>query len=303
MRTYNPKKRHGGTAFFRAEKNDVVKLLCGEVTTDKDPFFSDTEKYLKSFQREDGSFGHDVEDTAQAVLSLKAIGCEDEEVFERAQEYLVGLENAEGSFGRHIGTVDETAWVILALRATGYYGGRLDKPCNFIKGLQNPDGGFGLLKGDSSDLKHTALVLIGLRAAGTPESDMPAAKDYVLKLKQDNGGFAYNEAHKDSNTVRTSYGVLALLAMDGSPELIPAETKDHIRKNGQVASILDIYSKVTCRFGIGDKISEEYADFATKLKNADGGFGWSASDRKSNIMNTFYGVMTLKTVSRGRKRQ
>ncbi len=328
MMTYNPKKRHGGSGKFfdgkgKSPENDVIDLLCG-AGMEKSEWLRETEKYLKSLQNDDGSFGtsrvyknhSNVMTTCYAVLSLKAIGCEDAKVFEKAKEYILSLRNEDdGSFGwansSSKGSVDRLFGAITALRAIGYTDGRVLTECReYIESIENLDGGFGSMKGGISDIENTTQALLTLKAAGAQKKDMPASKKYILSLKNGDGGFSFSEFASGSNVIRTSYAILAMHAL-GSPA--PEDTKDYIYRlegpdgfgwNAEYDpnNAFQLYHAVLGLFAAGERdLPIEYAEYAKKLKNADGGFGWSASDRKSNVKNTFHAIMAIKAVDISRK--
>ncbi len=327
MRTYNPKKRYGGSgrAFSRDKSppsgNDAIDLFCG-AGMEKQEWLKETEKYLKSLQNEDGSFGFwqssnqsNVMFTCYAVLSLKAIGCDDKDVFDKAKDYILSLRNEDGSFGwasfNSKGSVDRIFSAITALRAAGYDDQKVFAECReYIESIENLDGGFGSMKGGASDIENTSHALLTLKAAGTQKKDMPASKKYAMSLKNGDGGFGFNELTKGSNVIRTSHAIVALHTL-GSPA--PDDAKEYIyrleRPDGfgwnadyDPNNVLQLYHAVLGLFAAGERdLPAEYGDYAKRLRNADGGFGWSASDRKSNVKNTFHAIMAIKAVRLSRK--
>lgn len=336
MRTYDPKKRYGGTgrAFGgggrgadgegggKYRKNDVIDLLCG-AGMEKQEWLKETETYLKSLQNEDGSFSFwqssnqsNVMTTCYAALSLKAIGCEDKEVFEKAREYVLSLRNEDGSFGwanfNSKGSTDRLFGAIMTLKAVGHDEKRVFQECReYIESIENLDGGFGSMKGGISDIENTNMALLTLKAAGTQKKDMPASKKYVMSLKNGrDGGFDYNEVTHGSNVIRTSYAMLALHAVDCE---VPEDSKEYIRRlerqdgfgwneDYDPNNVFQLYHAVLGLFASGERdLPIEYEDYAKKLKNADGSFGWSASDRKSNVKNAFHAIMTIKAVHASRR--
>lgn len=332
MRTYNPKKRYGGTgrafggnggAKNKSRENDVMDLLCG-AGMEKQEWLKETENYLKSLQNGDGSFGtsrihknqSNVMTTCYAVLSLKAIGCEDAKVFEKAKEYILSLRNEDdGSFGwanaNSKGSVDRLFGAITTLRAIGYTNGRVLTECReYIESIENLDGGFGSMKGGTSDIENTSQALLTMKMAGAQKKDMPASRKYIMSLKNGDGGFSFNEFTSGSNVIRTSHAMVSLHAL-GSP--VPDDAKDYIyRLEGPDGfgwnadydpnNTFQLYHAVLGLFAAGERdLPVEYGDYAKKLKNADGGFGWSASDRTSNVKNTYHAIMAIKTVHASRR--
>lgn len=309
LRTYDLKKRHGvdGASFKTGGGNDIIGFLCGGETGQLPEGFGDTGNYLKSLQQEDGSSGWSsvpqhsyvsLENAFYAVLSLKAIGCEDETVFEKAKEYMLDNRHGDGIFGDDRKPLKDTAYAILTLRAIGY-GDRdgFEKSCEFMMSCRNPDGGFGLAAGDTSDIKSTAFALLALKAAGTPDDRMPDSRKYVMGLKWDDGGFGPKGGHVNGSSAReTSYAILALRAMGEPAMAIPEETRNYVKKRSpeKCAHIMDIHSTAFSLFALGEDIDEAYARRAKRLQLGDGSFKWSGIDDDGNVMNTFYGVMTVK---------
>lgn len=315
MRTYDQKKRYGvDGASFRAD-SEIMEFLCGESPLRME----DTGDYLKSLQNDDGSFkwasdssNHTMDMTSYAILALKALGCEDRQVFERAEEYLLERRNKDGSFGLFpedgVGseTLKMTCHALLALRAAGCAEREVfNKARGYVETLKNPDGGFGVEKGAPSDIESTCWALLSLKAAGTPDDEMPDSREYVMSLKNDDGGFGFSKttrgilySMRSNDLENTVYAAMCLRTI-GPAEQIPEDSKkyllDGLEKDG-CAPMRRTYHAVLGLVAAGDSgLLSRHVDYARKLKLSDGSFRWdSTDDKKGNVTNTFCGVMTLK---------
>ncbi len=314
MRTYDSKKRYGvDGASFKAGSG-LLEFLCRESPLRME----DTVNYLKGLQAEDGKFRwspteshHTIDMTCYATLALKALGCEDRQVFERAEEYLLERRNEDGSFslfpknGVESETLKMTCHALLALQAAGCTEREVfNKARGYVETLKNPDGGFGGKKGAPSDIENTCCALLSLKAAGTPDSEMPDSREYVISLKNDDGGFGFSksargivDSMKSNDLENTIYAVMSLRT-SGPAEQIPEDTRkyllERLEKEG-CTHMLRTYHGVLGLVAAGEgDLLPKHADYVRKLKLQDGGFRWSTLYEKSNVMNTFYGVMTLK---------
>jgi energy-coupling factor transport system substrate-specific component len=127
---------------------------------------------LGSAQAADGSFGHLVNQTAFAILALRASGARPSSPpIRRARTWLARQQNPDGGFnfaGRGGGSgIDDTAGALQGLVAGGApRGGEVARAGTYIAGRQNPDGGFPLTPGGASNAQSTAWAIQGLVAAG-----------------------------------------------------------------------------------------------------------------------------------------
>lgn len=317
MRTYDLKKRHGVDGASFKTGPGILEFFCGESPIRME----DTKDYLKKLQAEDGKFGwsptdshHTIDMTCYATLALKALGCEDRRVFERTEEYLLERRNGDGSFGRFPEDgVDSkalrmTCHALLALRAAGCTEREVfNKARRYVETFRNPDGGFGGKRGDASDIENTCWAILSLKVAETPDSEMPDSREYVMSLKNDDGGFRFSrsargivDSMRSNDLENTVYAALSLRMSGPAEEKIPEDTKKYLlgrlEKEG-CTQMMRAYHGVLGLVAIGERGCDPgswHADYASRMKLVDGGFKWSAIDNKSNVTNTFYGVMTLK---------
>jgi hypothetical protein len=93
---------------------------------------------------------------------------------------------------------------------------------DYLKGLQQPDGGWEWDIGWGSDINSTALAIQALVAAGEPAISPIVINglNYLEGAQNDDGGFPYSPTSlwgTDSDTNSTAYVVQALLAAEDSP--------------------------------------------------------------------------------------
>jgi energy-coupling factor transport system substrate-specific component len=127
---------------------------------------------LEHMAAPDGSFSHQVNLTAFAILALRAGGVgPSASVLRRATAWLSRQQNADGGFdfatrGGQSG-IDDTAAPVEALAAAGQRSSRsVSRAAGFLAARQNADGGFPLSPGSDSNAQSTAFAIQGLIAAG-----------------------------------------------------------------------------------------------------------------------------------------
>jgi hypothetical protein len=84
----------------------------------------------------------------------------------------------------------------------------------WLKGQQNPDGGWGAVPGQASDTESTALSIQALIAAGEPSSSQPVrdAVAYLHERHTEDAGFGSSILASASDPASTSQAIQALLA-------------------------------------------------------------------------------------------
>jgi energy-coupling factor transport system substrate-specific component len=134
--------------------------------------------------------------------------------------WLEGQQNADGGFsvgGRGIqSNVDDTASVVEGLVAGGRRGtASVRRAVAFLVRAQNPDGGFALNVGDTSNAQSTAYVAQAFLAAGrNPDrvrrrgSRSPLA--YLRSLTQSNGLVRYSRTSTQTSVWVTGQAAMAL---------------------------------------------------------------------------------------------
>ncbi|WP_180686361.1 prenyltransferase/squalene oxidase repeat-containing protein [Streptomyces gossypiisoli] len=125
---------------------------------------------------------------------------------------------------------NSTAAAVQALAAVGDYEAATGKAVDWLKSVQNKDGGWGYTPGGPSDANSTAVVIGALAAAGEkPDAvvkDGESPYDALLKLaipcgEKDGGAFAYQPDKKGTlaaNADATAAAVLGALGKGLAPE-------------------------------------------------------------------------------------
>ncbi|MEM2123171.1 MAG: hypothetical protein QXE79_06005 [Candidatus Bathyarchaeia archaeon] len=115
--------------------------------------------------------------------------------------------------------LNDDVWGLMALTASDYR----DSPAyadtlSIVRGVQNPDGGYGYAAGAASDVDDTAAAVMALIAAGEdPGSDrISRALNYLREAQNGDGGFPYMR-DEISNTASTSWAILAIKAAGQDP--------------------------------------------------------------------------------------
>jgi energy-coupling factor transport system substrate-specific component len=147
-------------------------------------------------------------DISRTILMLEAAGASPRSFAGR--DLVAELERRRRGDGSYDGLVNQTAFAILALRATGT-GGGVGESIRWIAERQNRDGGFGF-DASRSDVDVTAAVVQALAAAGRRGSETTrAALDYLASAQRSDGGFGQDE-RSGSNAQSTAFAVQGLAA-------------------------------------------------------------------------------------------
>ncbi len=169
----------------------------------------------------DGSFGELVNQSAFAILALRAAGyARDSRPIAAAAAWLVRQQEADGGFGfaaRGGGSdVDDTAAVLQALAAAGR-GSSITarRAVRFVVGAQNVDGGFPQQPGASSNAQSTSWAVQGLVAAGRdPETVRRGASrtplGYLESLVGPDGSVRYSRIGTQTPVWVTAQAMTAL---------------------------------------------------------------------------------------------
>ncbi|MFI9241532.1 prenyltransferase/squalene oxidase repeat-containing protein [Streptomyces sp. NPDC053086] len=167
-----------------------------------------------------------------------------------AVDWLTGQQCANGSFtafraapakpcdAKAKADTNSTAAAVQALAATGGHGGAVTKAVNWLKSVQNEDGGWSYYPGDPSDTNSTSVVIGALSAAGSDPADVrksgkspyDALPAWSIPCDQDGGGaLAYQPDKKSelrANADATAAGLLGALGKGFVAEAGKAPAKD-----------------------------------------------------------------------------
>src|SRR5436190_392820 len=157
----------------------------------------------------------DVGELERTLLVLRAAGLSPRLGGRNLLAGLVTDQRSDGSFG----TINHTAFGILALRASGR-GTRSREVRAAVRWLlrqPNRDGGYGFAKGAGSDVDDTGAVLQAIAAAGRRSSPVVGrAVRYLHEAQRPDGGFG-QMAVADSNAQSTAFAIQGLVAAGRDP--------------------------------------------------------------------------------------
>ncbi len=158
-----------------------------------------------------------------AILALKATG---RPIPASAVDWLVGVQLDDGSWSWNgdttpgSGDSNSTALAVQALVAAGEQDAAVNKAVEYLRGIQNEDGGFPYQKpsdfGSDTDANSTAYVIQALIATGNdPAGDDWAVGgntpvDALAGLQLESGAFAWQAAVPGDNFLATVQAVPAL---------------------------------------------------------------------------------------------
>jgi hypothetical protein len=179
-------------------------------------------------QQPDGSFDHDVNATALAIVALDRIR---PRAAARAAAWLIAIQSPGGGFGYRPAVapdVDTTGLVSWALALENKQAATL-RAADFIRSAQAPDGGFPTLPGGISNAQSTGLATIALRVSGvgsrrTLSDGGLSPLDYLASLARPNGSIAYRRHSAPTPIWTTSQ---ALLGLTSKARLLDLEASDN----------------------------------------------------------------------------
>jgi energy-coupling factor transport system substrate-specific component len=153
-------------------------------------------------------------DVARTIVALGAAGA-DPRGFGGANLVLrlIDERRGNGSYGpKSVGWPNSTAFAVIALRAAGATGG-LEPSLDWLRRVQNDDGGWGDVPGSPSTSDGTGAVLQAL------SPDSKAARrglSYLRKAQRPGGGFPLG-GNGTVNSQSTAWAIQGILAAGGDP--------------------------------------------------------------------------------------
>lgn len=174
---------------------------------------------------------------------------------------------------------------------------------------QCSDGGFGHYRGGNSNIWDTYLAIDMLFILNTISSDIKnRVVQYILSLRNTEGDFNYSRNERWGSVRPTALAVL-ILDMLGS---IDKMDKDKIaslilryqREDGGFGDIFDTYLSLRALKSLGklsDQVLVKAMNYASSLRNLDGGFGWWKGDTWSWLDSTDYAASILYEIKKLRK--
>jgi energy-coupling factor transport system substrate-specific component len=147
-------------------------------------------------------------DLARTTLALLGAGADPRDFGGR--NLVASLRDKRLDNGSYKNWPNSTAFAVIALRAAGAPGG-VDKSLDWLRTVQNDDGGWGNEPGQRSDAEATGSVLQAL------SSDSKAAQrglDFLRDSQQGNGGYRVG-GNGAINTQATAWAIQGILAAGG----------------------------------------------------------------------------------------
>jgi len=149
-------------------------------------------------------------DLARTILALLAAGENPRDFANR--NLLTDLTGKRRANGSYEGWPNSTAFAVIALRTAGA-GGGVEKSLDWLRSVQNDDGGWGNQAGSGSDAEATGSVLQAL----SPDSEATRrALSYLRGAKQANGGFRVG-GNGPVNSQATAWAIQGILAAGLDP--------------------------------------------------------------------------------------
>ena len=165
----------------------------------------DLVRELARQRRGNGSFAGLVNQTAFAILALRAAGRpRSDRTVRAAAGWLLSQHNRDGGFnfagkGGRSG-IDDTAAALQALVAAGKGSAKtVSRAANFLAAQQNADGGMALTPGQGSNAQSTAWAIQGLAAAGRSPARLNrggarSPLEYLRSLQSASGAVRYSRS-------------------------------------------------------------------------------------------------------------
>lgn len=204
----------------------AAKLILAAVATQSDPLNfggSNLAQQLGfNYNPATGQYGSDVYGHALALLAIKAMGVQPPAA---AIDRLIALQLRDGgwSFDGAAATgsdTNTTALAVMALAGRARAADALNAARAYLRGQQNPDGGFPYSQaspfGNASDANSTAAVTMAIIALGEDPSGAAWKQGDATPLsalaafQNSSGAFRYQNAMPDDNALATYQAIPAL---------------------------------------------------------------------------------------------
>jgi squalene cyclase len=179
-------------------------------------------RYVTAMQEENGGwsrltgeFPAESEPTSWVVRVFSTAGVESQRIAQGI-DFILRDQKPDGSWS---GNSAHTAFVILALVAAGKGDGAIGKGIEYLRGVQDKEGGFRRLGTEGVPLAaFTANVLNGLAAAGCAEDDPMVVKalSWLASCQNNDGGYGMSKG-SDSVALSTAWTIKALRGFGAEP--------------------------------------------------------------------------------------
>ncbi len=150
-------------------------------------------------------------DLARTILALEGAGVDPRDFgAQNLVSRLLGKRRQDGSFE---GWPNSTAFAVIALRTADASGG-LEKSLDWLRSVQNDDGGWGDVPSSPSTSDGTGAVLQAL-APGSKASHRGLA--YLREVQRQGGGFPLG-GNGEVNSQSTAWAIQGIVAAGGNPD-------------------------------------------------------------------------------------
>ncbi len=192
---------------------------------------------------------------ARTILALESAGVDPRHF--AGHNLIADLFGKRRDNGSYEGWPGSTAFAVIALREAGADGG-LDRSLDWLRQVQNDDGGWGDVPGSVSTADGTGAVMQAL----SPESKAShRGLAYLRESQRSGGGFPLG-AGGPVNTQSTAWAVQGILAAGGNP--------DSYRRGGQSAP-----------------------NYIAARQGSDGHYAYSKSSNQTPIWVTAYALVAM----------
>jgi len=202
-------------------------------------------------------------------------------------QYLYALKKSDGSYGADVaaakGDVPTTSAVV---RAIVYFGGQVpdaEKTGLYLRSCQQEDGGFAAQPGGSSDVRVTALAVLGLVELGERDKTVfTRAAEYLERHAKTFEEIRIAAAAFEAMSKRPSSQTLAawerVILQDRNADGTFGQGDDIARETGSAVACL-------LRLGLGVEHTERVAKVLVAGQRADG--GWGRAGQPSELETTY----------------
>jgi energy-coupling factor transport system substrate-specific component len=178
-----------------------------------------------SFLRARGDAIRSTGDLERTILALDGAGVSPRSFAGR--DLPAELRRRQSPNGSFQGQVNLTAFAVLALRAVGTSGSSVERPAEWLREVQNGDGGWGFHPGAQSESDSTGAALQALAAAGPRGRALDRGAAYLRRSQRQDGGWPLAFGGP-TNAQSTAWAVQGLVAAGSGPGSAPRDALDYL---------------------------------------------------------------------------